>query len=169
MKAEYDVSRRGFTEVFCSFSILSKFCYLWKQKCSLALYFCDAESLDVLESWVVELFGKVKGRARALPGWGMVLPIWNAGKVYHLEAVKDVHVLDLLWTLPCLRQEYLKKPEDYLAHLLGHGNLFKRHVNFFDFLIILDSFLIFILSALPSALSGLILKMIFWSFSSAFL
>lgn len=161
MGTEYGVSRCGFTVVFCSFSILSKLFYLWKQKCSLALYFCDAESLDILESWVVELFGKVKGRARALPEWGMVLPIWKAGKIYHLEAVKDVHVLDLSWTLPCLRQEYLKKPEDYLAHLLGHGNLSKCHINFFDFLIILDGSLIFILSTLPSALSGLILKIIF--------
>ncbi|KAJ0007818.1 hypothetical protein Pint_30499 [Pistacia integerrima] len=51
-------------------------------------------------------------------------PIWKAGKLYRLEAVKDVHILDLTWTLPCLRQDYLKKPEDYLAHLMGHGKIF---------------------------------------------
>lgn len=113
-------------------------------------YICDAESLDVLESWVLELFGKVKGGAPALPEQRMVLPIWKAGKAYHLEAVNDVHVLDLSWTLPCLRQEYLKKSEDYLAHLLGHGNLFQCYFNFFDFfdfLIILYVSFIFLHSA----------------------
>ncbi|KAE8708311.1 Peroxisome bioproteinsis protein 19-2 [Hibiscus syriacus] len=48
-------------------------------------------------------------------------PVWRAGKLYRLETVKDVYILELSWALPCLLQEYLKKPEDYLAHLLGHG------------------------------------------------
>ncbi|KAF7816228.1 nardilysin-like [Senna tora] len=78
------------------------------------------ESLDVLESWVVELFGAVKKVHSAKPEFKVEGPIWQAGKIYCLEAVKDVHILDLSWTLPCLHQEYLKKPEDYLAHLLGH-------------------------------------------------
>ncbi|PRQ34798.1 putative insulysin [Rosa chinensis] len=47
-------------------------------------------------------------------------PIWKAGKLYRLEAVDDVHILHLAWTLPCLQEHYLKKPEDYLSHLLGH-------------------------------------------------
>ena len=55
------------------------------------------------------------------------LPIWKAGKLYRLEAVKDVHVLDLTWTLPCLHKEYLKKPDDYLAHLMGHGKKFSYY------------------------------------------
>ncbi|KAI4348123.1 hypothetical protein L6164_008882 [Bauhinia variegata] len=78
------------------------------------------ESLDVLESWVLELFGDVRKGPRLNPEFKMEGPIWKAGKIYRLEAVKDVHILDLTWTLPCLHQEYLKKPEDYLAHLLGH-------------------------------------------------
>lgn len=51
----------------------------------------------------------------------MGLPIWKAGKMYRLEAVKDVHILDISWTLPCLRKDYLKKSEDYISHLIGHG------------------------------------------------
>lgn len=81
-----------------------------------------AESLDVLESWVVELFDEIKKAPRVPTNFKIEGPIWKAGKVYRLEAVKDVHVLDLSWTLPSLRQDYLKKSEDYLAHLLGHGN-----------------------------------------------
>ncbi|CAL8160346.1 unnamed protein product [Prunus armeniaca] len=48
-------------------------------------------------------------------------PIWKAGKLYRLEPVRDFHMLYLTWRLPCLHQVYLKKPEDYLAHLLGHA------------------------------------------------
>ncbi|KAK9065982.1 hypothetical protein SSX86_015384 [Deinandra increscens subsp. villosa] len=86
----------------------------------LKLVVIGGESLDVLESWVLELFSKVKNsnasKSEVKPG----LPVWSAGKIYRLEAVKDVHVLDLSWTLPCLRKDYLKKAEDYLAHLIGH-------------------------------------------------
>lgn len=80
-----------------------------------------AESLDILEGWVRELFTGVKKGSKAKEEPRLELPIWRAGKIYWLEAVKDVHVLDLLWTLPSLRHDYLKKVEDYLAHLLGHG------------------------------------------------
>ncbi|KAL2333066.1 hypothetical protein Fmac_014279 [Flemingia macrophylla] len=86
----------------------------------MKLVVIGGESLDVLESWVVELFGAVKKGPQANPVFTVKGPIWKSGKVYWLEAVKDVHILDLSWTLPCLHQEYLKKPEDYLAHLLGH-------------------------------------------------
>ncbi|CAJ1960573.1 unnamed protein product [Sphenostylis stenocarpa] len=85
----------------------------------MKLVVIGGESLDVLESWVVELFGAVK-KGQANPVFSVEGPIWKTGKVYWLEAVKDVHILDLSWTLPCLHKEYLKKPEDYLAHLLGH-------------------------------------------------
>lgn len=53
-------------------------------------------------------------------------PIWNAGKLYRLEAVKDVHTLEISWKLPCLRKYYLNKSEDYLAHLIGHGKNLMR-------------------------------------------
>lgn len=54
---------------------------------------------------------------------GLDISIWRTGKLYWLEAVKDVHVLDLSWILPSLRKDYMKKAEDYLAHLLGHGKM----------------------------------------------
>ncbi|XP_020689577.1 nardilysin-like isoform X1 [Dendrobium catenatum] len=86
----------------------------------MKLVVIGGESLDILEKWVVELFSKVKkgNPVRAITGCD--IPIWKPGKLYRLEAVKDVHVLELSWRLPCLHKEYLKKPEDYLAHLLGH-------------------------------------------------
>lgn len=81
------------------------------------------ETLDVLESWVHELFGSIKKGSVVMPETSLDIPIWKAGKLYRLEAVKDVHILDLSWTLPSLRKDYLKKAEDYLAHLLGHGKM----------------------------------------------
>ncbi|KAH9716778.1 nardilysin-like [Citrus sinensis] len=79
-----------------------------------------AEPLDTLQSWVVELFANIRKGTQIKPQFTVEGTIWKAGKLFRLEAVKDVHILDLTWTMPCLHQEYLKKSEDYLAHLLGH-------------------------------------------------
>ncbi|KAG4134062.1 hypothetical protein ERO13_D08G133750v2, partial [Gossypium hirsutum] len=70
--------------------------------------------------WVVELFSNVRQGSQGKPEFKVEGPVWRAGKLYRLEAVKDVHILELRWALPCLLQAYLQKPEDYLAHLLGH-------------------------------------------------
>ncbi|KAJ9565085.1 hypothetical protein OSB04_001051 [Centaurea solstitialis] len=86
----------------------------------MKLVIIGGETLDVLESWVLELFSNVKTNNALKSEVRQGIPIWSPGKVYRLEAVKDVHVLDLHWTLPCLRKDYLKKAEDYLAHLIGH-------------------------------------------------
>ncbi|KAL5757085.1 hypothetical protein ACOSQ2_021831 [Xanthoceras sorbifolium] len=86
----------------------------------MKLVVIGGEPLDTLESWVVELFSNIRKGPNIKPEFSVEGPIWKAGKLYRLEAVKDVHILDLTWTLPCLRQNYLKKSEDYLAHLLGH-------------------------------------------------
>lgn len=94
--------------------------------CANFIILITAESLDILESWVLELFGSVKKGPLVNPDGGSELPIWKIGKLYWLKAVKDVHILDLSWTLPSLRKGYLKKAEDYLAHLLGHGKVYQR-------------------------------------------
>lgn len=73
---------------------------------------------------MLELFSNIKEGKQLKPEAQINVPIWKAGKLYRLEAVKEIHSLNLTWTLPSLKKEYLKKPEDYLAHLLGHGKLF---------------------------------------------
>lgn len=80
-----------------------------------------AESLDVLEQWVLELFGDVKKGPQVNLEFKAEVPVWNVGKLYRLEAVKDVHILQLSWTLPSLHQHYLKSPDYFLGHLLEHG------------------------------------------------
>uniref|UniRef100_A0A1D1XVB1 Insulin-degrading enzyme n=1 Tax=Anthurium amnicola TaxID=1678845 RepID=A0A1D1XVB1_9ARAE len=86
----------------------------------MKLVVIGGESLDILEDWVIELFGNVKKGSQLKSNARTNVPIWKAGRLYMLEAVKDVHVLDLTWTLPCLEKEYLKKPEGYISHLMGH-------------------------------------------------
>ncbi|KAG9154982.1 hypothetical protein Leryth_012165 [Lithospermum erythrorhizon] len=87
---------------------------------SMKLVVIGGEMLDVLEGWVLELFGNIKKGPQAMPEATLNIPIWESSKLYRLQAVKDVHSLDLSWTLPSLRKDYMKKAEDYLAHLLGH-------------------------------------------------
>ncbi|KAK9727334.1 hypothetical protein RND81_05G274200 [Saponaria officinalis] len=86
----------------------------------MKLVVIGGESLDILESWVLELFTNVKKGPHTKLEIVDEGPIWNDGKLYRLEAVKDVHILEISWKLPCLHKEYLKKSEDYLAHLIGH-------------------------------------------------
>ncbi|XAR60816.1 Insulysin [Bertholletia excelsa] len=95
----------------------------------MKLVVIGGESLDVLGSWVLELFSRVKKGPPLKQEARTEVPIWKAGKVYRIEAVKDVHTLNLSWTLPCLRKDYLKKSEDYLAHLIGHEG--KGSLHFF--------------------------------------
>ncbi|XP_004294732.1 PREDICTED: nardilysin isoform X1 [Fragaria vesca subsp. vesca] len=97
----------------------------------MKLVVIGGESLDVLENWVLELFGNVKkGPQVKLEFKAAEGPIWKGGKVYRLEAVKDIHILHLTWTFPCLRQDYLKKSEDYISHLLGHEGRGSLHSYF---------------------------------------
>ncbi|XP_059626381.1 nardilysin-like isoform X2 [Cornus florida] len=95
----------------------------------MKLVVIGGETLDVLERWVLELFSNVRKGPPVKPEANVEVPIWKAGKIYRLQAVKDVHILNLTWTLPCLRKEYLKKSEDYLAHLIGHEG--KGSLHFF--------------------------------------
>ncbi|CAI9776849.1 unnamed protein product [Fraxinus pennsylvanica] len=101
------------------FVILS--CYL---NCELLIF---PEPLDILEGWVLKLFGGVKKGSLIKPDTCLDGPIWKTGKIYKLEADKDVHSLNLSWTLPSLQEYYPTKAEEYFSHLLGHegkGGLF---------------------------------------------
>ncbi|KAK3147314.1 hypothetical protein QOZ80_3BG0280840 [Eleusine coracana subsp. coracana] len=87
---------------------------------SMKLVIIGGEPLDILEGWTLELFSKVKAGPLLDISPKTDIPFWKSGKLYRLDAVRDIHSLCLSWTLPCLHKEYMKKPEDYLAHLLGH-------------------------------------------------
>ncbi|KAK9128210.1 hypothetical protein Syun_017007 [Stephania yunnanensis] len=90
----------------------------------MKLVVIGGEPLDTLQDWVLELFSNVKEGQPVKTKIHTEAPIWKSNSLYRLEAVKDIHSLDLTWTMPCLHKEYLQKPQDYLAHLLGHGKHF---------------------------------------------
>lgn len=85
------------------------------------------EPLDTLEEWVVEMFSNVRKGGLEKLNFHKDGSVWEPGRIYWVEAVRDLHFLKVTWSLPCLDKEYLKKPEDYLSHLIGHeggGSLF---------------------------------------------
>lgn len=40
--------------------------------------------------------------------------------LFWVESIKDQRLLSLSWCLPSLDDKYLKKPSEYLSHLVGH-------------------------------------------------
>ena len=80
-------------------------------------------SLNDLERMACEAFGEVPDKNVALPEFSRHGPQYDAAQLPRLvkvEARKEVHMLHLTWCLPPLLREYMAKPEDYLAHLIGH-------------------------------------------------
>ncbi|CAM6083277.1 unnamed protein product [Calypogeia fissa] len=78
------------------------------------------EPLETLKNWVTELFGEVRGGNEDRLRFSWTGPIWEKGRLYMVESVKDQHVVSLIWPFPCLESAYLKKPQDYISHLVGH-------------------------------------------------
>jgi nardilysin len=81
------------------------------------------EPLDTLKAWVMESFEKVKEGGLTPLKFPWDGPVWEPGSFYWVESVKDQHLLALTWPFPCLEAAYLKKPQDYISHLVGHGKL----------------------------------------------
>lgn len=74
----------------------------------------------------MELFEQVQAGGEKKLQFAWEGAIWKPGKIYRVESVKEQHLLSLNWPLPCLDHAYLKKPHDYISHLIGHGNVLAR-------------------------------------------
>ncbi|TYG61445.1 hypothetical protein ES288_D07G148900v1 [Gossypium darwinii] len=61
----------------------------------MKLVVIGGESLDILQHWVVELFSDIRQGSQGKPEFKVEGPVWRASKLYRLEAVKDVHILEL--------------------------------------------------------------------------
>ena len=79
------------------------------------------EPLETLKEWVVELFSEVKSGINKPLQFPWEGPVWEPGKLYRVKSVKDQHFVSIIWPFPCLSAEYVKKPYDYISHLVGHG------------------------------------------------
>ncbi|KAJ7533128.1 hypothetical protein O6H91_13G034400 [Diphasiastrum complanatum] len=78
------------------------------------------EPLETLKAWVLEFFGEAREGGSERIFFPLERALWEAGKIYWVEAVKEQHNLSLTWILPCLEAAYLQKPQDYISHLIGH-------------------------------------------------
>lgn len=87
---------------------------------AMKLAVLGGESLDVLEEWVHEIFGKVPSGSGGKVDLNTNAKLWEEGVVHHVESVKEQHQLTVSWPLPCLDKDYRKKPHDYISHLIGH-------------------------------------------------
>lgn len=87
-------------------------------------------SLDVLQEQVVKTFSAVPSNGSNL-SWdtpreltfksaGMPFTESCLGKIFYIAPVKDRHSINITWQIPPQRDEWKSKPEDYLAHLIGH-------------------------------------------------
>ncbi|GBG78735.1 hypothetical protein CBR_g27959 [Chara braunii] len=86
----------------------------------MKLVVLGAEPLDGMEKTVKELFVGVRPGGTERLNFAREGRLWEKGKMYIVQSVKDQHQLSLQWPLPCLDSVYRKKPYDYVSHLIGH-------------------------------------------------
>lgn len=106
------------------------------------LVLIGAYSLDELQDHVVKYFSDVPAAPRAKsdllldlqtpPSWeksiksaissyGMPFSDSSLARLYRIVPVKDKHTLCVTWQVPpCDENNWKSKPEEYIAHLLGH-------------------------------------------------
>ncbi|KAK5120857.1 hypothetical protein LTR85_005924 [Meristemomyces frigidus] len=80
------------------------------------------ESLDELQSWVVELFSDVKNQDLPQLRWDN-LPIYDVEEVgtqIFAKPVMDQRNLDIYFTYPDEEDLYESQPSRYISHLIGH-------------------------------------------------
>lgn len=80
------------------------------------------ESLDELESWVVELFSDVKNQDLPRLRWDE-MPIYDAEEVgtqIFAKPVMDQRNLDIYFTYPDEEELWEAHPSRYISHLIGH-------------------------------------------------
>ncbi|MCO5583223.1 hypothetical protein L7F22_037131 [Adiantum nelumboides] len=93
----------------------------------MKLALISGESLGTLKAWVTELFSEIPSGLGDPLQFKWEGPVWEPGKLYRVKSVKDQHFLSIIWPFPCLQEAYLRKPYDYISHLVGHegtGSLF---------------------------------------------
>lgn len=86
----------------------------------MKLVIIGGEPLETLKDWVIQLFTEVRPGGEKQLCFPWEGPIWESGKICRIKSVKDQHYVSIIWPFPCLQDAYLKKPQDYISHLVGH-------------------------------------------------
>ena len=88
----------------------------------MSLAIVGKEPIDVLKSYVVDLFSDVKDFNAKRPEWWDKHPMRpeDAGQFFSIVPIKDVHNLSLQFGTDDPRDHYKAAPYSYLSHLIGH-------------------------------------------------
>lgn len=80
------------------------------------------ESLDVLESWVTELFSAVKNKDLPQNRWDDVQPFTPEymSRMIYAKPVMDTRTLDIMFNYQDEELMYESQPSRYISHLIGH-------------------------------------------------
>ncbi|GAB1605438.1 nardilysin isoform X2 [Argonauta hians] len=81
------------------------------------------ETLDVLESWVREIFSHIPNNQETKPDFTLQPSPFDTEefpRFYQVVSVKDTHKVSLNWALTPLHRHYESKPLDYLSTIFLH-------------------------------------------------
>ncbi|XP_071947721.1 insulin-degrading enzyme-like [Antedon mediterranea] len=90
----------------------------------MALAILGKDSLDTMESMIVDLFGSVENKSVEIPEW-LEHP-YGEEQVqveYNVVPVKDLRQLNISFAIPDMSEHYKSKPSHYLGHLVGHEGI----------------------------------------------
>lgn len=86
----------------------------------MSLAVLGGESLTQLESWIHELFSSISQGLGKAPSFSEQSFPFEGQFLYLMPAVKQLREATITFQLPSLQEEYKKKSEHYISHLLGH-------------------------------------------------
>lgn len=79
--------------------------------------------LDQLQTWVAELFSKIRNHNAPNPceEYKDIEPLLpeHLGLMFHMETIKEIRHLEMVWLTPSYIEYYRSKPARYVADLLG--------------------------------------------------
>lgn len=91
------------------------------------------ESLEKLETYALEMFSSIPNKSLKAPTFESdPYTKKDVIEIYNIVPVQEKRHLEICWTIPDLRKEYLARPASYLSHLIGHegaGSLLSKLKN----------------------------------------
>ncbi|KAI9346762.1 Metalloenzyme, LuxS/M16 peptidase-like protein [Zopfochytrium polystomum] len=79
------------------------------------------EGLDTLQEWVLTKFGPIKNNGNPLPTTSAhPLGANELKKIIYVRPIKEMESLSMTFPFPDTQRLYLKSPNEYITHLIGH-------------------------------------------------
>ena len=90
---------------------------------SMNLVIQSQDTIENLEKMVIDCFSNVPNNGLKRESFSnMLKPFDNSKyhKLYKMAPLRNIHQLDLFWSLPPLLEKYRAKPLNYLSWIIGH-------------------------------------------------